>query len=230
MARRTKELAVQPRSYTIYQQIQSIRITMEELLGAGSEPVKHTVWDNYVPILTSGRHTDIYLTDQIEAPSEYNQTCHILNNAYKGDTVALTINNGGGYVDSGFMIVNALKRSKAVTTARLSGTVASVSTVITLSCDKVEVDDYVQFMIHNYSGGASGKGHEMKAQMEFTDKQLNIAFREIYGGFLTPSEMESVIDGTDIWMGKEELLARLAARKSKDTEALEAIAAERKAK
>ena len=85
-------------------------------------------------------------------------------------------------------------------------------------------------MSRNYSGGAQGKGHEMKAQMEFTDKQLNIAFKEIYGGFLTPAEMDSVIDGTDIWMGKEELLARLAARTKKDIKTLEKIAADRKGK
>lgn len=205
------------------------RITMEELLGA-SAPQKHSVWDNYVPIVTTGRHTDIYLADQIEAPSEYNELCHNLRTAYKGDTKTLHINNGGGYVDAGFMIINEVKNSKATVTAKLSGTVASVSTIIALSCDKIEVADYVQFMIHNYSGGAQGKGHEMKAQMDFTDAQLNLAFTEIYGGFLTPHEMELVIAGKDIWMGKEELLARLAARKANDSEKLEEIAAARKAK
>ena len=202
---------------------------MAEISIEGTPP-KTSIWDNYVPIVQRDRTTDIYLTDQIEAPSEYNETCHILNNAHKGDTINLRINNGGGYVDSGFMMINAIKRSKATVVGMLSGTVASVSTIIALSCDKLEVDDYIQFMIHNYSGGAQGKGHEMKAQMEFTDKQLNIAFKEIYGGFLTPAEMDSVIDGTDIWMGKEELLARLAARTKKDIKTLEKIAADRKGK
>ena len=202
---------------------------MEELFGPTTKE-KTSVWDDYVPIITDGRHTTVYLTDSIEAPSEYNKTCHILDNAYKGDTIDLKINNGGGYVDSGFMIINAIKRSKGQVVGKLSGTVASVSTIIALSCHKLEVDDYVQFMIHNYSGGAQGKGHEMKAQMDFTDAQLNIAFAEIYGGFLTANEMELVIAGKDIWMGKEELLARLDARKRKDTDKLEEIAAKRKGK
>jgi ATP-dependent protease ClpP protease subunit len=202
---------------------------MEELLGTGV-PQKHSVWDDYVPIITTGRATTIYLTDAIEAPSEYNQTCHIIDNAYKGDEIFLKINNGGGYVDSGFMMINSFKRSKATITGRLSGTVASVSTMLALSCDKLEIDDYVQFMIHNYSGGAQGKGHEMKAQMDFTDAQLNMAFAEIYGGFLTPNEMELVIAGKDIWMGKAELELRLKARKLKDSDALEEIAAARKGK
>jgi len=203
---------------------------MEEILFPGAQAPKTSIWDNYVPIITEGRNTDVYLTDQIEAPSEYNQLCSILNKAYKGDTVTLHINNGGGYVDSGFMIIDAIKNSKATVIASLSGTVASVSTIIALSCESIVVANYIQFMIHNYSGGASGKGHEMKAQMDFTDSQLNIAFTEIYGGFLTSHEMELVIAGTDIWMGKEELTARLCARTENDTAAIESIEADRKAK
>lgn len=203
---------------------------MEELIIGGGTPPKTSVWDNYVPILKEGRHVDIYLTDSIEAPSEYNQTCHILEKAYKGDTATLHINNGGGYVDSGFMMVHAIKTSKSKTTARLSGTVASVSTILSLSCDEIEIADYTNFMIHNYSGGAQGKGHEMKAQMDFTDAQLNAAFTEIYGGFLTEHEMELVIAGKDLWMGKDEVLARWNARKTGDTAALIEIEAARKAK
>ena len=203
---------------------------MEELIFGEEPRQKTSVWDDYVPIVTSGRTTDVYLTDAIDAPKEYNKLCHILGTAYKGDTVVLHINNGGGYVDSGFMITNAIKNSKDTVKARLSGTVASVSTIISMFCDDIEVADYIQFMIHNYSGGAQGKGHEMKAQMEFTDSELNKAFTELYGGFLTEHEMELVIAGKDIWMGKSELLKRWHARKVGDKEAIEAIEAERKAK
>jgi len=203
---------------------------MEELIMPMAGPAKQSVWDNYVPIIHRDRHIDVYLTDAIDAPHEYNQLCHILNAAHKGDTVTLHINNGGGYVDSGFMIIEAIKNSNAKVTAKLAGTVASVSTIISLSCAEIEAANYVQFMIHNYSGGAQGKGHEMKAQMDFTDAQLNVAFTEIYGGFLTEHEMELVIAGKDIWMGKDELLKRLHARKVKDSEALEEIAADRKGK
>ena len=203
---------------------------MDELIIGGGMPQKTSVWDNYVPILVSNRHTDIYLTDQIDMPSEYNQVCHVLNKAFDGDTITFHINNGGGYVASGFMIVNAIKNSKAKVKAKLYGTVASVSTILTLSCDVIEVADYTEFMIHNYSGGAQGKGHEMKAQMEFTDSQLNKAFSEIYAGFLTDHEMELVIAGKDLWMGKDEVLARWEARKTGDIAAITEIEAARKAK
>jgi ATP-dependent protease ClpP protease subunit len=85
-------------------------------------------------------------------------------------------------------------------------------------------------MIHNYSGGASGKGHEMKAQMDFTDSQLNKAFNEVYGGFLTAHEMELVIAGKDFWMGKDEVIKRLNARALGDEEGLKEIEKARKGK
>ena len=178
-------------------------------------PKKKTqVWDNYVPIVKSkaGSIIHVYLTDQIDVPASYNELCFELLSAKAGTSVKLHINNGGGIIDSAFMIIDAIKQSKATITAVLSGTVASAATVITLACDNIEVIDYTSFMIHNYSAGTQGKGHEMKAYMDFNNSELNSAFRTIYGGFLTDAEMEAVIDGKDMWMGKDEVLSRWTAR------------------
>ena len=191
--------------------------------------MKESVWDDYVPIITNGRHTDVYLTDNIEAPSEYNKMCHILKTAYSGDTITLHINNGGGYLDSAFAILDAIKATKATITAHIVGTVASASTIIALACHKVIVADHIQFMIHNYSGGASGKGHEIKSQMEFTDSQLNKSFSKLYAGFLTENEMELVIAGKDYWMGTAEVMARLEARATADSTKLAQITSDKKA-
>jgi ATP-dependent protease ClpP protease subunit len=196
---------------------------MEEILKP-----KTSKWDEYVPIITNGRHTDVYLTDIIEAPSVYNELMHLLANAYSGDSFKLHINNGGGYADTAFMLVEAIRTTKAKVTAKLSGTVASSATIITMACRSVEIAPHTSFMIHNYSGGASGKGNEIKAQVDFTDSELNKAFIDIYGGFLTESEMELVIAGKDYWMGREEVLRRWKAFTSEDTILLEEIAAERK--
>lgn len=193
-------------------------------------PPKTSVWDDYVPIIKAGQHTDVYLTASIESPDEYNKLCYLLGHAFESETFTLHINNGGGFIDSGFMIIDAIANSKAKVTAKLSGTVASAATIIALACESIAVTNHVAFMIHNYSGGAQGKGHELKAQMDFTDTELNEAFMNIYGGFLTDQEMEFVIAGKDYWMGKKEVEGRWKARLKKDKKALEALAAERKAK
>ena len=171
---------------------------------------KTSPFDDYVPVIQSkdGRTTDIYLTDNISYPSEYNKMCYVLDTARTGDVVTIHINNGGGSIDSAFQIINSMKNSKAHIIGKLSGTVASASTVISLYCHELIVADFTAFMIHNYSGGVVGKGHEIKAQQDFVDRELNTAFRSIYSGFLTEKEMSQVINGRDIWIGKDEILSR----------------------
>ena len=175
------------------------------------KPKTNSIWEKYVPILTSKNNTTAYLTDTIEAPSEYNELCHLLKTASPAEVFTLVLNTPGGYIDSAIMIVDAIKASKAKVIAEISGTVASAGTVITLACDEVRIADHTGFMIHNYSASfGSSKGHELKAYQEFTDKTLNEAFRSFYKNFLTEKEMDAVIDGKDLWMNKAEVEARLA--------------------
>ena len=195
------------------------------------QPPKVSVWDDYVPIITEGRHTDIYLTSSIDIPAEYNKMCYVLGKAYKEDTSIIHINNGGGSADSAFMITDAMGKSKAKITGKLSGMVASASTIITMHCDKLEIAPYTQFMIHNYFHGAQGTGNQVKEYVNFTDKEFTKAVKKIYAGFLTEDEMREVSSADkEIWMGAEELRKRWDAYKAKDKKALEEIAKARKAR
>lgn len=180
-------------------------MNIEDLLNPSSD----SPWDKYVPIVTNKNYTDAYITDQIDEPSQYNELCFALKTASPAEIFTLHINTPGGVIDSAVMIIDAIKSSKAKVIASINGTVASAGTIITLACDQVLVADHTSFMIHNYSGGMVGKGHEMKARQEFVDSQLNASFRVFYKGFLSEDEMEDVIDGKDLWMGKDEVMSRL---------------------
>jgi len=195
-----------------------------------SEPQKHSVFDNYVPIVKEGRHTDIYLTDTIEAPAEYTETCRVIERAYKEDTITLHINSGGGWVDSGFMLVDVIGRSNAVVTAQLSGTVASIATIIALSCDKLVVAEHISWLSHNYSAGIQGKGGEMKAQMEFMSSELAISFKQLHKGFFTSVEMDGIIEDKDMWLNRTEILGRWEAMRTGNSQLLEFIASVKKSK
>ena len=178
-------------------------------------------WEKYVPIMASddNREIDIFLHDLIQAPCNYSEAVDTIRRGKKGDVITLHINNGGGVVDSAFMIYDACIRSEAKIIAELSGIVASAETIITMACDEIRVALFTQFMIHNYSGGAHGKGHEIKAYVKFSDLELNRAFRKIYEGFLTEKEMTEVIEGQDIWLNEDEIYARWA-RKQGDNSAV----------
>lgn len=191
-----------------------IEIDFDNLFGA-DEKKKESVWDRPVPIV---KHQDTYnafMADEISSPAEYNELCFLLENAPEGSNVTLHINTGGGYIDSAFKIIASIKRSKAKITARLTGTVASAGTIIALSCDDLIVEDFTSFMIHNYSGGAGGKGHEIIDYVNFSDKNITTTFKKIYTGFLTPRELTQVIKGKDMWMNSEEVQKRW--KKMKET-------------
>lgn len=179
---------------------------MDFILGQDKEI--NDVWDKYVPIVKTGSVYDVYLTDTIEAPANYNELINILKYAESYETVNLYINNGGGHIDSAVMLIDAINNSDANVVAHLSGIIASAATIITLACDDIITSKYLSFMIHNYSTGMQGKGHELKAYQQFNDRELNRAFKEIYKGFLTDEEMDKVIDGTDLWFNENEVQER----------------------
>jgi ATP-dependent Clp protease, protease subunit len=176
------------------------------------EPTR--IWELAVPVAVDKESNVInaYLTNAIEEPQLYNELCYLLSTATKATTVILHINTPGGIIDSAFMIANAIKDSEATVIGRLTGTVASAGTIISMACDHLDITPHLSFMIHNYSGGMAGKGHEMKARQKFTDDHLNHAFTYFYSGFLTEEEMEKVIEGTDLWMDTNEVKERWANR------------------
>lgn len=173
---------------------------------------KTRIWDLDVPIISGkdSKITEVFIHRDIADPCVYNELVYLLANADADETVILHLNTLGGLLDSANLIVNAIQNTKARTVASLTGTVASAGTIIALACDDISVSDYVAWMTHNYSGGMAGKGHEMKAHQKFVDKNLNEYFKAIHKGFFTPEEIEDIIDGKDMWLGKDEILSRWA--------------------
>lgn len=187
---------------------------------------KTKVWDDFVPIIRSldGRTTTVYLTDHIDAPCNYNELCFLLDTALEGDRVTLVINNGGGVAASAFMIIHSMKHSKATIHAKLSGTVASAATIITMYCDTIEVAAYTEFMCHNYNYGTSGSGAQVKEYVNFTDREFTAAAAEIYAGFLTPAELKSIsTQDKEIWLNRNEVLRKWDIKKGAVAPTKEAV-------
>lgn len=167
---------------------------------------KKSVWDEYVPIVRKAREIDVYLTDAIDVPATYNELLATINEAMVGDTVNLYINNGGGAIDSAFMLADAMTKCEAHIVGHLSGTVASAATMLTMYCDEIRVAPFIQFMVHNYSHGTSGTGSQVKEYVNFADRELVAAIKVIYAGFLTEEEMASISeDDKEIWLNTQEV-------------------------
>ncbi len=171
---------------------------------------KDTIWGITVPIVRNRKKNSYtaFMNTDVSEPSDYNEFCHTLANATSEDHFIIDINTPGGILDSAFKVIHAIQNTKAKTTAKLTGTVASAGTIIALACDEMEVSDHLRFMIHNYSGGAAGKGHEIKDQIDFSDKNLKATFNKLYDGFLSKKEIKQVIAGKDMWFNSEEVRKR----------------------
>jgi len=182
---------------------------MEELLDFGGDSPKCTLWDDYCPVKETAQGIEVYLTSNIDNPSEYGKVIHSLMKADEGDTATFIINNGGGALDSALMIVDAIKNTKATTVAHLSGTVASAATIIALSCDKLIVSKYLSFMVHNYSLSYGGSGNQVKEFMGFTGKEFVRVFKKIYKGFLTKKEIKAVTEqDKELWFNDKQVRKR----------------------
>lgn len=188
---------------------ESFEIPLDKLLSIKN---KKDVWDDTYPVIIDETDTNriitIYISDVVAAPYEFNKAFHTISKAGPEDLVVLHINTPGGSIDSANMLCHALENTAAKVHGVLTGTVASAGTLITMYCDTIEVATGCAFMIHNYSAGLAGKGHEIKAQQKFIDEELNKYFEAVYGGFLTADEIKAVIEGKDLWLSKAEVEER----------------------
>lgn len=166
------------------------------------------VWDESVPIVRDDKYYHAYITDQIGSPWHYNELCYLLDKATHEDTFILHLNTPGGVIDSAFQIIHSLNHTSANTISSITGSVASAGTVVALSCKELEIADHSTFMIHNYSGGAQGKGNEIKEYMKFAGPKLKADFKYLYSGFLSDEEIEDVSEDKDFWFDADETRRR----------------------
>lgn len=172
--------------------------------------------DNNLPIpkifsrSTQQLNTDIYLSGGITAPENYIEELQVFREAREGDRIKVHINSPGGWVSTAQQYVNAIRNTKALVTASLEGECHSAATYIFLACDRWEVNPGVLMLVHNYSGGAYGKGGDLVDNVQANDKWVRNIMADIYEGFLTPEELDNVNKNQDIWMETEEILERLS--------------------
>ena len=132
----------------------------------------------------------------------------VIRQASSKEVIRLHLNTAGGRLDSTNMIISAMENSDAYIIGVLSGSIASAGTMLALACDEIECSIALEFMIHYFSGGTLGKGHEIKSHNQFIEKHMPMVFREYYKGFLSNKEIDDVINGKDIWLNGAEVLER----------------------
>ncbi len=158
------------------------------------------------------RTHEVFLDTEIEDPSKYRELISTLINAGPNDKVHLFINSPGGNLDSASAIISAILTSQAEVTAFLMGACHSAASLITMYCHAVHVFDTAYIMIHTASFGSSGNTPSVKAHTDFTIKQCEKLLKDAYEGFLTPVELDKVLNGIELWFDADQIKDRVKGR------------------
>ena len=159
-----------------------------------------------------GRILEFYILGDIDEASEYANWFDVIRNAGPNDILIFHLNSPGGDLFTAIQFMRIIKECQGTTVASIEGACMSAATLIFLGCDAFEVSDHSSFMIHNYSGGTFGKGGEMTSQIEFERTWSYNLLHDIYKDFLTKAEIDSVLDGKDIWLASAQIIERLNKR------------------
>lgn len=153
-----------------------------------------------------------YLSGEVKPPSEYIQWFEAIRNSNDTDVIVLHINSYGGDLFTAIQFMRVMNESKANIIASVEGACMSAATLIFLAAKNWEISKHTMFMFHNYSSGNFGKGGELYDNIMHERKWSANLWQDIYRGFLTDAEINSILNNKDIWMTGEEVNRRLEAK------------------
>jgi len=131
--------------------------------------------------------------------------------AQECDTLEFRINSRGGFIIEGQQFYNIIEEKfPNRVTAYLDNIGYSMGALLFCMASKRIAFPHSDFMFHNYSGGAFGKGGELKSRIKHSSKVIEQFFYKLIveKGFLSKSEFEQMLIGQDFWMNTKELCKR----------------------
>jgi len=179
------------------------KIDLSELFGS---PVKQ---DDRVFSRPIASLHELYLTGEIESAENYIEWFQTIRHASETDIIKIYINSPGGDAFTAIQFIRALQETDATVVMSVEGMCASAATMIFLQGHSFEVSEHSVWMIHSYSSGIVGKGHEIHSQAMFDKSWSEKMIRDVYKDFLNEKEINRVIDGADLWMNGDEVVKRL---------------------
>lgn len=155
---------------------------------------------------------NVFIYSEITKPEQFIDAIECLQAATEDDTILIHISTPGGSIDATDTFLHALKGARARVVFIASGGVHSAGSIILMHAKEISFSSGFNSLIHNGSVGFGAKYSDFKSAMGFVTKHMEVLFRDVYAGFLTPSEIDDLIAGKDYWMDQEEFQRRLLQR------------------
>lgn len=140
----------------------------------------------------------------------YKELLTTIRTATPYDTLRLQIDSPGGSLTTTVALLNALRQTPASVECEILCQCASAATLLFLVGDKFIINQNIEFMIHNYSSGAFGKGGEMVSKVGFEEDWASKLLASSYKDFLSEQEIEDMKKGVDFYFDDEETELRIS--------------------
>ncbi len=156
------------------------------------------------------QHIEYRLYDDISDFSDYDEIFDELPALNRADRVTIKINSGGGRIDVGHMIVQAIQNTEAFVSCVVEHASYSMASVIALAGDELIMQPHSLLMFHNYSTGMGGKAGELIQGALASDEYIKNIMEHVCTPFLSREEMRQIAQDRDIYVKYND--PRLAAR------------------
>lgn len=156
----------------------------------------------------------------IENTDQFIPALHALEDAGPNDEVEIHLSSLGGSLDATDTFIQAMNECQGSITVRASGTCASAASLILLQAPQFTLSNGFSCMLHCGSLGIVGTLSEVRSEAQFSPQHMESIIREAYAGFLEEEELNRMIDGKDIYMGKDEFIFRFNKREELLAEAM----------
>jgi len=160
---------------------------------------------DYMRTQVSGVTYHFYIHGDIGDSSGYIDLLDTLYNASANDVVILHLNTGGGYLDTAIEIIHAMSSTDATVVTSADGLVASAGSLIFFAGAAFIIGSFCEVMLHDGSSGSMGKINETLKSAEFLSKRLSNLYHKVYGRFFTHDEVESVLNGSDLYLDADDV-------------------------
>ncbi|MDD2988179.1 MAG: Clp protease ClpP [Zoogloea sp.] len=183
-------------------------------------------YERHVPL----HQVSYYLCGELQAPQYYTELFYTLRSAAETDLIYLHINSPGGDFNTGLQIINNMLASDAHVVTVLEARAYSMAAFIFLTGDELIVHDNCQLMFHTYSSSFAGKGSEQLAEVHALGSWFEKVTTRLCTPFLSTTDINHILQGSDLWMDSDEIRRRLARIKPARTKATPRKPAVRKSK
>ncbi|CAL9966973.1 ATP-dependent protease [Vibrio phage D249] len=156
------------------------------------------------------REYTVYMDKEINRPHMYRNLSEFLRGAVSTDTFNLMLNGPGGHMDTCAQLIHLLANTEARTVGFLIGEINSAHANIFMACDQHVIYPYSMMMVHTFSGGFGGKGKDSLRASKCYNALVNTMYNDLYKGFLSDDEIETVLEGnSDLYFFGEEIANRM---------------------